>query len=54
MSLRDYFAAKALPVILQDWINSANDIGSDASETFREVAEEAYQCADAMLEERKP
>lgn len=39
MTLRDYFAAKALPVIQQRlWAASAKD-----------VAQEAYKVADAML-----
>jgi hypothetical protein len=42
MELRDYFAAKAMQVLLP---NEENDISSDAK--F------AYKVADAMLEARK-
>jgi len=44
MSLRDYFAAKAM----QGW--SANPIPEDSS--IQEVAAWAYRQADAMLAER--
>jgi hypothetical protein len=41
MTLRDYFAAKALPAFLTDW-----------NVPVHEAAERAYQVADLMLEER--
>lgn len=41
MSLRDYFAAKALPRVMQD------------GKHFSEIAEDAYDMADAMLKARK-
>jgi hypothetical protein len=41
MSLRDYFAAKAMVVIIaQDW-------------PYKNVATQAYEIADAMLEARR-
>lgn len=49
MTLRDYFAAKALPAIIA---------GSDAThpvllpDLFSAIAEQAYQIADYMLKER--
>ena len=43
MTLRDYFAAKAMPVIL----------GDPRSLGYKEVAECCYRMADAMLEARE-
>ena len=47
MSLRDYFAAKAM----QGWVSDPA-MRSD-SETIRYAAEFAYKMADAMLEARE-
>lgn len=44
MTLRDYFAAKAMQAMLQ--------LGAD-SEAFEEDAEMSYQMADAMLRARE-
>jgi hypothetical protein len=41
MTLRDYFAAKALPCCLKNCFSMSGAV------------EEAYEIADAMLEERK-
>ena len=41
MTLRDYFAAKALPRVMQD------------GKSFYEIAEDAYDVADAMLKVRE-
>ena len=41
MTLRDYFAAKALPRVMQD------------GKTFYEIAEDAYEIADKMLKARQ-
>lgn len=41
MTLRDYFAAKTIPVAY------------NAEPTYKKIAEEAYKVADAMLEARK-
>ena len=43
MTLRDYFAAKALQGL----------VVSEAGLTFKAVAEDAYKYADAMLAERQ-
>jgi hypothetical protein len=52
MSLRDYFAAQALPGVLQA---RALMNGPDAIGTQEDVAEECYEIADAMvLERQKP
>ena len=47
MSLRDYFAAKAMQAFLSSWI-----IKNDYPETDSIVAEHAYEMADAMLKAR--
>jgi hypothetical protein len=47
MTLRDYFAAKALPVIYTESINV-----DESYATFDEIAEDAYRLADAMLTAR--
>jgi hypothetical protein len=44
MTLRDYLAAKALPVIYTESINV-----DESYATFDEIAEDAYRLADAML-----
>jgi hypothetical protein len=44
MTLRDYFAAKALQGLLAD---------SEREGTWSEFAEDAYSCADAMLKARE-
>lgn len=46
MTLRDYFAAAALPALVEQAIN-LDHLAWDAT------AEHAYRIADAMLEERK-
>jgi hypothetical protein len=52
MTLRDYFAAKALPAIYKDTTESARIDGWP--DKWRDyVAEEAYDMADAMLKARK-
>jgi hypothetical protein len=56
MELRDYFAAKALPAILEDYINESRYIGEklDFCDMYSEerIAQIAYAMADAMLEAR--
>jgi hypothetical protein len=47
MSLRDYFAGKALPVILKD------ALGTYDEEDYETAAKASYQIADAMLKARK-
>lgn len=56
MSLRDYFAAQALPVAMQCvGHNYAHDIGAFTwdSGDVEAIALRAYELADAMLEARK-
>jgi len=47
MSLRDYFAAKALP-----WISQFNSVDGEAV-TFEAIAKHSYEMADAMLKARE-
>ena len=47
MTLRDYFAAKALPVAIQE-MNEAE------SYDINDAATLAYQYADAMMDARQP
>ena len=47
MTLRDYFAAKAMQATVQAWISRSIYPSTDF-----EVAENAYKIADAMLEAR--
>ena len=55
MTLRDYFAAKALPEIMREWDMERR--GVDGSGCFDEhvplMAEESYRMADAMLKARE-
>jgi len=50
MSLRDYFAAKAMPSVITDWLNTG-DIAQDA-EIAEVIARDCYIVADAMLKAR--
>ncbi len=65
MTLRDYFAAKALPISYQFWMNdyyhpdavdaemrAEDDRGEFDKDMKTLVAETAYDIADAMLEAR--
>ena len=55
MTLRDYFAAKAMPQVMNEWRDDREN--NDASATFESdaqlVANDCYSMADAMLEARK-
>ena len=55
MTLRDYFAAKALQAILPQYQNVFDDdTGGDDDPTFPELlAKDAYIMADAMLKARE-
>lgn len=54
MSLRDYFAAKALPAILQSdlMIGASRAAKARGISPEQAVAIAAYEMADAMLQER--
>ena len=52
MTLRDYFAAKAMPAVYADYCASARKTGWD--EGWKHfIARESYEMADAMLTERE-
>lgn len=52
MTLRDYFAATALPAVFKDYAESAQKVGWD--EGWQDgVAMDAYAMADAMLRARE-
>ncbi len=50
MTLRDYFAAKAMPIVIQLWADSCEAF--DLIEVQDCIAYEAYAMADAMMEAR--
>lgn len=51
MSLRDYFAAKAMPSVINDWLQTG-DIFPD-SDIAEVIARDCYIVADAMLKARE-
>lgn len=52
MSLRDYFAAAALPAVVRARVALANaSLGNDLNQ--ESIAEECYELADALLEVRQ-
>jgi hypothetical protein len=52
MTLRDYFAAKALPAVYTEYVRRAAAFGWDG-DWQDAIAQDAYKMADAMLAERK-
>jgi hypothetical protein len=50
MTLRDYFAAKAMPAVISDWLKS-NDFDY-ANGDAEKIARDVYLIADAILEAR--
>ena len=61
ITMRDYFAAKALPTVLKRWTEDAIrdkelsllELDGDPTDLATCVAEECYAMADAMMEARK-
>lgn len=54
MSLRDYFAAKALPAVYRMFWDDVRAFGATVTEDWRiAVALDAYKLADAMLKARE-
>jgi hypothetical protein len=53
MDLRDYFAAKALPPLLQDYLKSMDWLIDVPMEHFSMATKVAYQIADEMIKARK-
>ena len=52
MSLRDYFAAKSLPILIELFTLEKLTLKSNKKVTEKEIAQQAYCFADAMLIER--
>lgn len=53
MSLRDYFAAKAMHAVIESQLHDGGDVPEENIPRFLEItAGYAYQMADAMLAER--
>ena len=50
MSLRDYFAAKAMQPVVDDFLASGWSFANEDLSQF--VAQQCYEIADAMLEAR--
>jgi len=53
MSLRDYFASKAMQVILQDQYEDGMYVGDRDNDSEHLCAKSAYTMADAMLKARQ-
>lgn len=55
MTLRDYFAAKAMVGILHDWTEVVRDAMAESTTTERikYLAKRSYDIADAMLKARE-
>jgi len=53
MTLRDYFAAKAMQVILQDQYEDGIYVGDRDNDSEHVCAQSAYTMADAMLKARR-
>lgn len=52
ISIRDYFAAKAMASIVRRWDGHSFGGGPDSPQ-YKELAEDAYFIADAMLRARE-
>lgn len=52
MTIRDYFAAKAMAAIVRRWDGHSFG-GGPESPQYKELAEDAYHIADAMLRARE-
>ena len=53
LTMRDYFAAAALPVALDNWKSFNAREGDDEVPSIDLIVSEAYDIADAMLAARK-
>ncbi len=56
MSLRDYFAAKAMQGIFEsaiDWFPTGRKADEKSLEIFTDIAQDSYAMADAMLKARE-
>jgi hypothetical protein len=53
MTLRDYFAAKAMPIMWDAYDKGYCGLNNNGEPNVRIIAEGAYQMADAMLKARE-
>lgn len=56
MSLRDYFAAKAMQGIFDsaiDWFPTGQKSDEESLKVFKDIAQDSYAMADAMLKARE-
>lgn len=56
MTLRDYFAAKAMNGILEtaiEWFPTGHEPDENSLQIFRDLAKDSYHIADAMLKARE-
>jgi hypothetical protein len=53
MTLRDYFAAKAMSDVMRQWRDTRDEDGSAFDIDCPLMAEDCYMMADAMIEARK-
>lgn len=53
LTMRDYFAAKAMAAIIQTWPHITDGGPRNEEELLTLTASDAYRFADAMLKERK-
>lgn len=56
MTLRDYFAAKAMNGILEtaiEWFPTGHEPDENSLQVFRDLAKDSYHIADAMLKARE-
>ena len=53
MDLRDYFAAKAMPVLIEDYLKDMDWETDNPYEHFNSAIKVSYKIADAMMEARK-
>jgi len=51
MSLRDYFAAKAMEALISQWMRLGQ--GMLPKHDYSEIAKESYEMSDAMLKARE-
>lgn len=57
MTLRDYFAAKAMPLAYEAWmhdyyVENPDEVRDGFDDNMKLIAEDAYAMADAMLKAR--
>ena len=55
MTLRDYFAAKAMNGLLEtaiDWFPTGKEPDENSFQVFKDLARDSYYIADAMLKAR--